>query len=203
MDLQEMLIQAYPQSDEFYHHGVKGMKWGEHIFGRDRRESAARRRAEQKEKMTPKPSSSGSVEKKSSVDEAKARIKAAKAARKALKKQVKKDKKEEARKAKYLKDPKLLYKHRDEFTTDEIANAISRFKIEADLRSYNVRKVKDGKEVVSNIMGAIESGTKGYNNFAGIYNAIARHRGIDSRLPIVDIAKDKEEEKQRDRDNRG
>lgn len=132
----------YVYSDELYHYGRKGMKWGEHIFGKPRSGSKGKVVAKKK------PTDATPEAKKKSLSEKIAESKKAKAeaAAKAA---------EEARK----RDPKNM-------TDEEIRKAIDRKKLENEYYQYHPQKVSRGKKFVKDFIdkallpAMIESGKK-------------------------------------------
>ena len=96
------------ENNELAHYGVVGMKWGV-----------------RKEKYYEKKAKTSSGKKKEKyIDK--------------LKKQKKENKKsKKAYRAKILSDPTKLYKHRNEFSKEEIDKAMSKFNREQKLRGYS------------------------------------------------------------------
>lgn len=107
---------TYAYSDELYHYGRKGMKWGQHIFGKPRSGSKGTVVAKKKKSYFEKAKEARAAKKKA---EAEAKAKAA----------------EEARK----RDPKNM-------SDDDIRKAIARKKLENEYRQYYPQKVNKGKE---------------------------------------------------------
>lgn len=75
-------------------------------------------------------------------------------------------------------DPKLFYKNRAMFTTDEINAARIRFAYEKDIKDLLPKDVSKGQQFVDsfnkhgkNINDVADTGVKLWNNFARIYNA--------------------------------
>lgn len=148
------------------HHGVKGMKWYQHLFGKDRSSSGKKISRKRKKQL------------------AKARkIKAQKA---------EEAKKLAEKKAKILKDPGKLYRNREMFTKEEIEDAIKTFDLEKRLRDHSVAKVQAGENYVQSIINIAEKGITGYNQVARIYNAFSDEDAKE--LPIVK-AGDKKQKK--------
>lgn len=112
----------YVYSDELYHYGRKGMKWGQNIFGKKRNASKGRVIAKKK---------------KSLLD----RAKEAQAAKKKAKEEAKAKAAEEARK----RDPRNM-------SDAEIKRAIERKQLENKYREYYPAKVSRGKQFVSKFL---------------------------------------------------
>lgn len=169
------------------HSGRKGMKWYQHIFGKYQGHAKYSK------------GSSGSSEKKTSKranEDAKAKAKAEKKAADAKAKAEKKEadtkakaEKEAAKKEKerqeILSDPKKLYKHRKEYSYDEIKKAVERFKQESDLRKYSKETMQRGADFI-NIMNTYATNAINlYNTAARIINTV-QDDGKSNTLPFVD-----------------
>ncbi len=104
-------------TDELYHHGIKGMRWGV----RKQRESSSlgsRFRAQIKKKKL-------SMQRKS---------------------QAYKARKTRARRAEILKDPVKLNKHKNEFSNEEIKKALERFDLEKKLSQASRDQIQKGAD---------------------------------------------------------
>lgn len=112
----------YVYSDELYHYGRKGMKWGQNIFGKKRSASKGRVVAKKKQSLLDKAKEAQAAKKKAKAE---AKAKAA----------------EEARK----RDPKNM-------TDAEIKRAIERKQLENKYREYYPEKVSRGKQFISKFL---------------------------------------------------
>lgn len=172
------------------HSGRKGMKWYQHIFGKYQGHAKYSK------------GSSGSSEKKTSKradDDAKVKAKAEKKAADAKAKAEKKEadakaksEKEAAKKEKerqdILSDPKKLYKHRKEYSYDEIKKAVERFKQESDLRKYSKETMQKGADFLDLIDTYTVKAINVYNTAARIINTI-QDNGKYNAVPFVDGVK--------------
>lgn len=149
------------RDDELEHYGRKGMKWYQHIFGKEA--AATRKRNKQLKKAR------------------KARQKKAEAAKKAAKQEEKK----RAQRAKYLSDPGKLYKHRAEFSSEDIEQAMKRFDWEQKVRQNYMNRTTYAATVVGNYIKLAGNVVAGYNTAASVYNAWFP----DEPLPVVDLSK--------------
>lgn len=110
---------TYVYSDELYHYGRKGMKWGQHIFGKPRSGAKGTVVAKKKKSYFEKAKEAREAKKKAAAE---AKSKAA----------------EEARK----RDPKNM-------SDDDIRNAIARKKLENEYRALYPKQVSLGKKLAS------------------------------------------------------
>lgn len=149
--------------DSLEHYGVQGMKWGV----RKQRESSGNKR-------------SASPSKKS-WRERRAEQKAIDAKKKAA---IAKAKQEQRRKD-ILNDPKKLYKHRKEYSYDEIRKAIEQFKWERELRSYSESTLKKGSDFANNIFKLMANSINVYNQAARIVNSLYEGENGKNKLPFI------------------
>ena len=143
-------------SDELYHHGVKGQKWG------------VRRTPEQlgHPKLTRTEKKAAKLRDKNAKKREKNRKKALKAAKIARKKQEKFDKE----KAELMKSPLSMVKYKEKFTDEEIDKAIKRFEMEKKLTDLSVKERNRGREFVGDLISYGETAVRGYNLYTDIYN---------------------------------
>lgn len=166
------------------HYGRKGMHWYQHIFGdeqshakyakgssdnkktwRDRREAAAKQKAADKAKAQ-----KAKADKKAAEEKAKAE-QAAK-------------KKEEQRK-KNLERPSTLYKHRKEYTYDEIKNAITRFEQEKRLSDFSKADLNRGADFIKTMVTYSNNAINLYNTAARVVNSVAEREDGKNVLPFI------------------
>lgn len=173
------------------HHGIKGQSWGKRhgppypLEGDDKRRSRefAKENRERKKKEKEKIK----IQKRIAKD----KIKKEKAAKKEQNKQDDEEKKQKQaaekfakEKAKYAKDPKTLYEHRDMYSPEEIAECLKTFELNARVKSYIDRdydRAKSNMERFSSWSGSV---VKTANNLANAYNlyvSIDRHLGGDKK----------------------
>lgn len=143
-------------SDELYHYGIKGQKWG------------VRRTPEQL--GHPKPTRAEKKASKIREKNARKREKARRKAQKAAKYYAKKNAKFEKEKAEIMRSPMSMVKYKEKFTDEEIDKALKRFEMEKKLADYSATERKRGKEFVSDLISYGETAVKGYNLYADIYN---------------------------------
>lgn len=147
----------YAANNYLAHHGVLGMKWGQHIFGKVKSSISNHRKASTRKK---------NLEKARKV--------------KAENKQNQLTTEEKKREILKSRSAAKLYKNADLFSDDELRSAYNRLQLEANInrlvpqtKSRAQRAVENtlyGLTIAGNVM---EKGTKAYNAFADIYNMAA------------------------------
>lgn len=152
-------------------------------FLANRREAAAKREKDRKE----------AARKKALADRA-AKARQAKVAKKeALKKAEEKAKEDSKRREQILKDPVLLLKHKDEFSTEELNKAVQRFNLEKSLQELSLSKLSRGEAYIRTAVKYANASIDAYNIAARVVNTFG---GTD--LPVInkgDSKKDKKDKK--------
>ena len=209
-------LEMFEDSGGIEHHGVKGQKHGVHQFGRwqsqakyangkpnpDAKKTSKGKGQAPKRKGAAAKKSSSSADEKARRARMRAKAQAAKAKLDAKNKQ--QQSKEDKKKQKILNDPRKLYKHRREFSADEIKKALDTFEMDRKLRDYADKKTEAGMKKVQNIVKVTKDSIDGYNQFARIFNTVGKSFGVDTKLPYVEQPKndkDKEEERRRNFNN--
>lgn len=162
--------------DSLEHYGRLGMKWGQHIFGKDPKKASSKAKQKGQNRM--------------SYLERRAAEKAKKAEEAAQKKQAKEAKKREET----LRSPGKMYKKRRkyEYTQDEINAALRRFEWEKKVRDYSAAEVKAGKDFIDSLFQYANSGINLYNTSARIVNSFNLS---EKPWTYVEPVKKKEEKK--------
>ncbi len=181
------------------HHGIKGQRWGirrtpEQLGHRvsERRKaksSSSTRKSINFLKRKPKTSSSKEekftkkAEKRKQIDEKRA---------------VKKAQKDVARREKILQNPTLLYKHRKEFSPEEIKKAMGNIKMEQELRDLSMKNLGVGRQYLETAVRYAESTIKMYNKAANVYNAFG-HPKPGKEAPVIGVSPNKDKNKDKDK----
>lgn len=178
-------------SDELYHHGILGQRWG-------------------KKNGPPYPLDAedhSAAEKKAAKKAAKAERRAERKERKKAKKEFKAEKKAakaEEKRQKILREGSLndIRKLKGNISNSEYSEVFKRLENEQKLAEFDAKKIKTGKEKMEAVAGSLKtidnatsSAVSLYNRGAKIYNTIAKKKGWEpQKLPIIG-EDDKDEEK--------
>ena len=174
----------YTYSNELYHYGVLGMRWG---IRKSKPASGGKRKLSRKQK--------------------KKRAEALEKARqvKAEKKQYEMDK-QKAIKSGSAKD---VLRFKGDLTPQEMSYTFQRLQWEQNMNSFSSREISAGKSKVDSIMGAvgkttgyINTAAKAYNTFANIYNAFNTDKSLLPKID-TDITKGNRNEVKADKKERG
>lgn len=160
------------------HYGVKGQRWGV------RKERKTSGRKQKKRTFSEKVKARRAKRAAKRVARAKARAEKeqAEAQKKAAKQQAAKEKKRQS----ILNNPTSLYKHRREFTADEIQAAMKQFEWEKKLSEYSKNDLKNGAEFINTMFSYVNNSINLYNAAARIANSVSE----DSKLPIIKSTSD-------------
>lgn len=159
--------------DSLEHHGVKGQKWGVH----KKRETSGSRR----KKRTFSEKVKALRKKRAANRVARAKARSEKQQQEAQKKAAKQQAAKEKKRQSILNNPTSLYKHRREFTADEIQAAMKQFEWEKKLSEYSKNDLKNGAEFINTIFTYANNTINLYNTAARIANSANE----DSKLPII------------------
>lgn len=173
--------------DSLEHYGVKGMKWG---VRKERKTSGTKRK---KRTLTEKQQARRTQRAKNRVARVKARSEKREAEEKAKAEKV--AAKKEKRRRDILNSPSQLYKHRREFSQQEIQQAMQQFDWERRLNSYSREQLNNGAEFINTMF-------KYANNTINLYNAAARIVNSleeDTKMPYIKQIPGNDKDKKKDK----
>ena len=157
--------------DSLEHYGVPGMKWG---VRKSRVTSGKKRSLSQKAKDRRAQRARNRVARAKARAEKKEAEDKKKAASAATKKEV--------QRKKILSNPTSLYKHRNEFTAQEIQQAMQQFEWEQRLSNYSKTRINNGAEFVGTLVKYANNSINLYNAAARIANSVGKK---DDALPFI------------------
>lgn len=147
----------YAANNYLAHHGVLGMKWGQHIFGKIKSSISNHRKASTRKK---------NLEKARKV--------------KAENKQKQLTTEEKKREILKSRSAAKLYKNADLFNDDELRSAYNRLQLEANIKDLAPKTKSRAQRAVDITLSGLkvagdvmQQGTKAYNMFVDIYNVAA------------------------------
>lgn len=163
--------------DELEHYGVPGMKWG---IRKDKKRSS----------ITVGSRSASNPARQRMVKREEERSKK-RAERKTQKEALAKVKAEKKRKD-ILNNPSKLYKHRREFSQEEIEKALKQFEWEKKISNYSMDRMKKGADYINNIFLYTNNAINVYNNAARFLNAFKDED--EKPLPYIPAANTKKKQ---------
>lgn len=175
-------------SNELYHYGIKGMKWGvrrtPEQLGKPQRTKEQLKRDNKRDKA---------LAAKKKADEKKKKVEKKEAAKKARfeKHQAKERYLSPKEKAEIMKSPTAVMRNRDKFTNEELKEAIARFDMEKKINDFSVAERQRGKKMVEDIVSLAETSIKGYNTFVRVYNVFNEKGKTLKTIPTKDAKDDK------------
>lgn len=147
--------------DSLEHYGVKGMKWG---VRKDRDKGTGQRKATTKQKLRAKQRMGTLAQRQKQraarKEEMRARAQAKKAAKAAK------------RHEENLRSPTKLYKHRREYSQEEINAALKQFEWEKKIQDYSMTELNRGQQYIDTMFKTANSAINLYNTAARIRNTL-------------------------------
>lgn len=184
-----MIVQAetwlalHDEDECLEHYGRKGMKWYQSIYGSKDKGSSSGSRPKKPQNSWQKMAAERS--------ETRAKKKSERDAQK-----VEREKKRQIeRRERILKNPTKLYKHRYEFTQDEINSALKQFEWEKKLNEYSVNQLERGKKYLDVAFNTVNSSINIYNAAARIANTFNPDDKPWPYVPQATVKKDKGKDK--------
>lgn len=175
------------------HHGIKGQSWGDRNGPPYPLKPAISRAVKESAKKEPK---QGIIAKYKANKIAKkrkaAQVEALKKAReeKDRKQQEEKAKADLKKKVTESRDPVLLYKHADLFSTDELREMKNRLSVEEEIKNLSpsivdkgqqfIKKAQTTADVLGKTATVLDNGIKTYNNVAKVLNSMC-----DTKMPMI------------------
>lgn len=174
------------------HYGVKGMRWG---IRRTLEQLGHRKPFRRKSYEGPEQSDSRPIRGAKIINKEQWLLKRRERVEKRAEKKARED---IARREKILQNPTLLYKHRKEFSSEEIRKAMSNIQMEQNLQQLSMNQLSAGATYINAALKYAEAGIKVYNNAAKMYNAFNKQ---NKKAPIIGQGKDKKKDKNKDKDD--
>lgn len=185
------MIYRYSYSDELYHHGILGQKWGRRNYQNPDGSLTALGRVRYgvgnaRDKVVTSANKAGaSIKAAYKVHKRNANLKRA---RQAKEKKAEEAKKLEEDRAKYSKSREQMYKHRDLYSKDELNSAKARFDAEDSLKPKGDTKVEKARK-------AIDYAKKWMDSIKGIYQSYGDFNDlINKKSPTKTFSQKKSEE---------
>lgn len=143
-------------NNELCHHGIKGQKWGVLRTPEQLGHKTSSRKTFFKKKTQTKTNKETSEKKNMTPEE------------------------KEVFKEKILKSrsPKLLYKHADLFSDQELKNAYSRLVLEKNLKEMSPKEISRGEQYLNKALKVTKKATEVANTAAGAYESFNKIKKI-------------------------
>lgn len=186
-------------SDELYHYGRQGMKWGQHIFGSNQTSSSDRKKSGNSRSSNGKKTAESLMDKLDAKRKARAKAKAEKeakekAAAEERAKIYRENKRQEVARSRSAKD---IYENANLFTTQELQSMYNRLQLEQNIKNLAPKEVNKGKKLADEAVDwsdkadkLITNGKKLYNQFAAIYNTFNKKA---NSIPLIKANEDRKE----------
>lgn len=151
-------------TEDIEHYGRKGMKWYQSIYGSKDKKSSG---SSGSRKLTPSPKAKARMVELSKKQKAKETKKQEEEKRSAERKARAAAKRREE----ILRNPSKLYRHRREFTQDEINAAIRTFEWEKKLSDLSAARRRAGEEQIKSMVNYSINAINLYNQAARVANS--------------------------------
>ena len=186
-------------SDELYHYGRQGMKWGQHIFVINQTGSSDRKKSGNSRSSNGKKTAESLMDKLDAKRKARAKAKAEKeakekAAAEERAKIYRENKRQEVARSRSEKD---IYETANLFTTQEIKSMYNRLQLEQNIKNLAPKEVNKGKKLADEAVDwsdkadkLMTNGKKLYNQFAALYNTFNKK---GNSIPLIKANEDRKE----------
>lgn len=186
-------------SDELYHYGRQGMKWGQHIFGSNQTGFSDRKKSGNSRSSNGKKTAESLMDKLDAKRKARAKAKAEKeakekAAAEERAKIYRENKRQEVARSRSAKD---IYENAHLFTTQELQSIYNRLQLEQNIKNLAPKEVNKGKKLADEAVDwsdkadkLMTNGKKLYNQFAALYNTFNKK---GNSIPLIKANEDRKE----------
>lgn len=170
--------------DDIEHYGRKGMKWYQSIYGSKDKKSSGSSKSTLSKKANDRMSELSRKQNEKAIKKAESEKRRSEQKAKAAAK----------RREEILRNPAKLYKHRREFTQDEINAAIRTFEWEKKLSDLSAARRKAGEEQIRSMVNYSVNAINLYNQAARIANTFDM---TEKPWPYIEGPSPKETEKKK------
>lgn len=194
-------------SDELYHYGRQGMKWGQHIFGSNQTGSSDRKKSGNSKSSNGKKTAESLMDKLDAKRKARAKAKLEKEAKEkaAAEERAKTYRENKRQEVARSRSAKTIYENAHLFTTQELQSMYNRLQLEQNIKNLAPKEVNKGKKLADETIDwsdkadkLMTNGKKLYNQFAAIYNTFNKK---GNSIPLIKANEDRKERAKKAKDD--